>query len=232
MNRMSVEAFEKAVGIIDQNCFFVNIDEVDVSIDGIIEKAEQLVIRKGIQGVIIDPWNYVEQRKDRSQTETEYISETLTKLKRFLKRYDVHCFLIAHPTKLRKEGGKYEVPTMYSISGSAHFFNKTDNGITVYRDFETNNVDVHIQKVKNYWLGKLGCVTFMYHEAAYPIEGKVAHHKQELKEVERVDSICDNYLLSKTSFTQKQFNDIKKTQGEWYFDIETAQEHGLVNEIL
>jgi twinkle protein len=162
LNRMTVQAFEKAVGIIDQNCFFVNIDEVDVSIDGIIEKAEQLVIRKGIQGVIIDPWNYVEQRKDRSQTETEYISETLTKLKRFLKRYDLHCFLIAHPTKLRKEGGKYEVPTMYSISGSAHFFNKTDNGITVYRDFETNNVDVHIQKVKNYWLGKLGCVTFMY----------------------------------------------------------------------
>ena len=74
--------------------------------------------------------------------------------------------------------------------------------------------------------------TFMYHEAAYPIEGKVAHHKQELKEVERVDKICDNYLLSKTSFTQKQFNDVKKIQGEWYFDVETAQEHGLVNEIL
>ena len=74
--------------------------------------------------------------------------------------------------------------------------------------------------------------TFMYHEAAYPIEGKVAHHKQELKEVERVDKICDNYLLSKTSFTQKQFNDVKKTQGEWYFNVETAQEYGLVNEIL
>ena len=74
--------------------------------------------------------------------------------------------------------------------------------------------------------------TFMYHEAAYPIEGKVIHHKQELKEVERVDKICDNYLLSKTSFTQKQFNDVKKIQGEWYFNIEIAQQHGLVNEIL
>lgn len=74
--------------------------------------------------------------------------------------------------------------------------------------------------------------TFMYHEAAYPIEGKVIHHKQELKEVERVDGICDDYLLSKTSFTKKQFNDIKKTQGEWYFNIEIAQQYGLVNEIL
>lgn len=74
--------------------------------------------------------------------------------------------------------------------------------------------------------------TFMYHEAAYPIEGKVLHHKQELKEVERLDKICDDYLLSKTSFTQNQFDDVKKTQGEWYFDVEIAQKHGLVNEIL
>jgi len=74
--------------------------------------------------------------------------------------------------------------------------------------------------------------TFMYHEATYPIEGKVVHHKQELKEVERIDKICDSYLLSKTSFTQNQFNDVKKTQGEWYFDVEVAQKYGLVNEIL
>jgi ATP-dependent Clp protease protease subunit len=74
--------------------------------------------------------------------------------------------------------------------------------------------------------------TFMYHEAAYPIEGKVAHHKQELKEVERVDSICDDYLLSKTSFTKKILNGVKDRQKEWYFDVELAHKYGLVNEIL
>ena len=74
--------------------------------------------------------------------------------------------------------------------------------------------------------------TFMYHEATYPIEGKVAHHKQELKEVERIDNICDNYLLSKTSFTKKQFNDVKNKQEEWYFDVNTAKKYGLVDEIL
>jgi ATP-dependent Clp protease protease subunit len=74
--------------------------------------------------------------------------------------------------------------------------------------------------------------TFMYHEAAYPIEGKVAHHKQELKEVERVDSICDDYLLSKTSFTKKILKGVKDRQKEWYFDVELAHKYGLVNEIL
>ncbi len=61
-----------------------------------------------------------------------------------------------------KATGKYEVPTMYSISGSAHFYNKTDNGISVYRDFNTNLVDVYIQKVRYSWLGKQGFCTFQY----------------------------------------------------------------------
>jgi ATP-dependent Clp protease protease subunit len=74
--------------------------------------------------------------------------------------------------------------------------------------------------------------TFMYHEAIYPIEGKIVHHKQELKEVERIDKICDDYLLSKTSFTEEQLSNIKKTQGEWYFNAETALELNVVNKIL
>ena len=74
--------------------------------------------------------------------------------------------------------------------------------------------------------------TFMYHESHYEMNGKVATHKQELKEVERIDNICDNYLLSKTSFTKKQFNDVKNKQEEWYFDVNTAKKYGLVDEIL
>lgn len=74
--------------------------------------------------------------------------------------------------------------------------------------------------------------TFMYHEAGYPVEGKVVHHKQELKEVERIDSICDSYLLSKSKLTSKMLKDVKDKQGEWYFDVKLAHKYGLVDEIL
>ena len=74
--------------------------------------------------------------------------------------------------------------------------------------------------------------TFMYHEAAYPIEGKVAHHKQELKEVERIDKICDEYLISKTKLTQETLDNIKITQSEWYFDVDMAVKYGIVDEKL
>jgi len=74
--------------------------------------------------------------------------------------------------------------------------------------------------------------TFMYHEASYSINGKVVHHKQELTEVERTDGICDDYLLSKTRFTKEQLTTMKNKQSDWYFDIQVAQEYGLVDEII
>ena len=74
--------------------------------------------------------------------------------------------------------------------------------------------------------------TFMYHEGHYELEGKVAFHKQELIESERIDKICDAYLISKTKFTQKVLQPHRERQSEWYFDVKTAQKYGLVDEIL
>lgn len=161
-SRLNLDEFNNGIIFVNEHFHFININEVDVTIDGILAKAIELVKKKGIRFLVIDPWNYVEHKLMQSQSETQYISESLSKLKGFALRYGVHIFLVAHPFKLKKENGRYEVPTLYSISGSAHFFNKTDNGITVYRNFDNNTVDIHIQKVRYSWLGKIGLVTFNY----------------------------------------------------------------------
>lgn len=154
--------FTNTANIINQYISFININQIEVTLDGILEKAKELVQRRGIKGLLIDPWNYIEHKHQYGQTETQYISECLTKIKAFTLTYGVHIFLIAHPVKLKKDGDKYEVPTLYSISGSAHFFNKTDNGLTIYRDFGTNLVTIYIQKIRYSWLGKIGYVSFNY----------------------------------------------------------------------
>jgi twinkle protein len=161
-SRMNMDDLNYGFDMIKHHFTFININQVNVTIDGILEKAKELVLRQGIHGLLIDPWNYCEHHRGSGQTETEYVSECLSKMKAFCLVTGVHLFLIAHPVKMQKTGGKYEVPTLYNISGSAHFFNKTDNGITVYRDFENNVVDVHIQKVRYSWLGKVGCASFNY----------------------------------------------------------------------
>lgn len=160
--RMSKEELENAIDVVNKYFFFININNVDVTLDGIIEKAKELVTRKGIKSLLIDPWNYIEHKIPAGYTETQYISEALTSLKSFAISFGVHVFLVAHPTKMKKEGQKYEIPTLYSISGSAHFFNKTDNGFTIVRDFQTNEVAVYIQKVRFSWMGKVGQVKFRY----------------------------------------------------------------------
>jgi twinkle protein len=70
---------------------------------------------------------------------------------------------VAHPTKMQKvseTSDKFRVPTLYDIAGSAHFYNKADNGITVYRD--DPSVFVHVQKIRFKHIGKKGVAEFAY----------------------------------------------------------------------
>jgi twinkle protein len=132
-DRMNDQEFEWSLQFIKQSFYFINIDQVGAKGEDIIHKAEELVKRYGINGLIINPWNYLEHNIPGNYTETQFISEFLTVMINFCVKCGVHLFLVAHPTKIqkRKDTGKYEVPTLYSISGSAHFFNKTYNGICV-----------------------------------------------------------------------------------------------------
>jgi twinkle protein len=164
INRMNRLQFDSALSQINKNYHFINFSLVDVTMDGLLKKAEELVKRKGINGLLFDPWNCIEAKYGENETETKYVLSCLNKLINFLEKYKVHGFLVAHPTKLGKDKqtGKYEIPTLYSISGSAHFFNRTHNGISLYRDFQSDVVDVYVQKVKWSWLGKLGFCSFKY----------------------------------------------------------------------
>jgi len=141
----------------DENFYFIKPEE-DSKLDSILEKAKYLVRKKGIRGLVIDAWNKIEHNWNGS--ETQYISKELDKLVMFCERYGVHLFLVAHPTKIAKDKqtGQYEVPNLYSISGSANFFNKTHNGICVYRNFTTGRSEIYIQKVKFKHWGKPGSV--------------------------------------------------------------------------
>ena len=162
INKMTEKEVDVAREFVEDMFFFMKIDEMDVTIDGILDKAAELVKRNGINCLVIDPWNYVEHQVPKGMSETQYISEALTKVKRFKDRYGVHVFLVAHPTKIRKENGAYVVPTLYDIAGSAHFFNKCDNGFVVYRDYATGETQVHIQKIRWSFVGRVGEVRFVY----------------------------------------------------------------------
>jgi twinkle protein len=163
-DRMSRREFERALVFVADCFHFINIQQIDATIDGILAKATELVKRKGIKGLRINPWNCIEHKRPPGMSETEYVSEVYTKLCNWAVCHGVHVIIIAHPTKVKKneKTSKYEVPTLYSISGSANFFNKTYNGICVYRDYETNITEVYVQKVKWSWFGQIGWSSYQY----------------------------------------------------------------------
>jgi len=155
--------FEVAVGYLSHN-FFDILPEEGYRVDTILEKAEALVRRKGIRVFILDPYNCLEHQIPTGQSETQYISEFLEKLRSFARRRQVLVVLAAHPTKMKKDPltKQFPVPTMYDISGSAAFFNKADFGIAIERDRTKGVTRVHVQKVKFRHLGQPGVASFQY----------------------------------------------------------------------
>ena len=125
---------------------FINTNEIDHNIDLILALAKT----KKLDAVVIDPWNEIEITQD---VEHRFISESLSKIKTFSYKKNCHMFIVAHPTKLRKaQSGKYKdlypVASAYDIDGSAKWYSKPDNIISLWRHPEKIEVEVHIQKIK------------------------------------------------------------------------------------
>jgi twinkle protein len=148
---------------INNHFWWIN-PEDGFTVKNILEHARKTVLRYGINWYVIDPLNKLEHARPKGMTETEYYGWLLDELSAFNKKNGVHGYLIAHPTKMEKDvDGKYMVPNLYSISGSANFFNKADIGITVYRA-DKGQTDVHIQKVKFKYWGEVGMISYLWDE--------------------------------------------------------------------
>jgi len=169
-HRMDKKELAQSARWIDERFSFVLPEAESMSVDSVLTLAKVAVARKGVKGVVIDPWNELDHSRAANLTETEYISQSLSKIRRFARDNDVHVFLVAHPTKLKKEKNEqgemvYMPPTPYDISGSSHWRNKADNAITVYRPDVTAKdsvVQIHIQKVRFKNNGKPGMAELKY----------------------------------------------------------------------
>lgn len=162
--RMTEEQVGKAIEWIRHRFVFIRAEGDDgLSLDNILEAARGAVARHGVRGLVIDPWNEVEHQRPAELSETEYVSRSLSKVRRFAQAHGAHVWLVAHPAKLHRENGKIPVPTLYDISGSAHFSNKADAGLVVHRpDPKAPITEVYVRKVRFKWVGKVGMAEIAY----------------------------------------------------------------------
>jgi twinkle protein len=161
--RMTQEEKDHAFKWVNEHFLFIDTNgEEPSTLESILERAKVAVKRMGIRGMVIDPYNYIDLNRD--STETEAISNMLSKVQRFVKTHDIHCWFVAHPSKINRSGVEQPRPDGMAISGSMAWWAKTDCGITIHR--KDNYVEVAVWKCRYRWVGTQGETTLLYNKTS------------------------------------------------------------------
>lgn len=99
----------------------------------VLERAHAAITQHDTQMIIIDPWNEIYHDKPMGMNANDYTGYALQEIKRTAARYMVTPLIVGHPRKPDKnKDGQYDVPTLYDMSDSSHWYNKPDIGIVVH----------------------------------------------------------------------------------------------------
>ena len=144
---------------VNDNFFFIDMERY--TLESILRKGAELVKRKGIKCLVIDPFNKIRDVDSHTDDVNRYTMEYLTKIETFAKKFDVLVFIVAHPTKMYKDkDGKIEEPNMYNIKGGGEWYDASYHGILVHRDYEAKTVKAKVLKVKFQNLGENGAEAY------------------------------------------------------------------------
>ena len=158
-NDIGTDKWNTVADHINDNFFFIDMERY--TLESVLRKGAELVKRKGIKCLVIDPFNKIRDVDCKTEDVNRYTMEYLTKIETFAKKYDVLVFIVAHPTKMYKDkDGKIEEPTMYNIKGGGEWYDASYHGILVHRDYEAKTVKAKILKVKFQNLGENGAEAY------------------------------------------------------------------------
>ena len=144
---------------VNDNYFFIDMDKY--SLESVLRKGAELVKRKGIKCLVLDPFNKIRDTEAKSDDVNRYTMDYLAKIEAFCKKYDVLTFIVAHPTKMYKgTDGKIEEPTMYNIKGGGEWYDASYHGLLVHRDYDAKTTKVKVLKVKFQNLGENGAEAY------------------------------------------------------------------------
>jgi twinkle protein len=153
------DKWNKVADHVNDNFFFIDMERY--TLESVLRKGAELVKRKGIKCLVIDPYNKVRDVDSNTDDVNRYTMEYLTKIETFAKKYDVLVFIVAHPTKMYKtQDGKIEEPTMYNIKGGGEWYDASYHGLLVHRDYDNKTTKVKVLKCKFQNLGENGAEAY------------------------------------------------------------------------
>jgi twinkle protein len=154
---------EEAKEFIHNHVYVIDWDEDDVLVNPemVLNKTKELIKRKGVNAMLIDPWNDLYHEFKGGENDAKYLQRILSQCRRFKRKYNIKFIINAHPivSKIREreehpeQGDRQAVVWFYDVDGGAMWGNRMDNCRTIYRNVTDesyrNTTEVHVQKIKH-----------------------------------------------------------------------------------
>ena len=162
--RMDREELTEAVKLLDKYFYFIECHDRIPDINYLLSRAKACCLKYGIKGLILDPYNEIDATREGNKREDEHIRDLISACKSFARTHNLAIWMVAHPSKMqRNQDGIIPPPSLYDVSGSAHWNNMCDAGLVIHRDFETNQTRVITRKIREQGLyGSIGETFFTY----------------------------------------------------------------------
>jgi len=151
------DSFIEVEKYVDRHFHFIDL-EGSYDLERVLLKAEELVYRKGIKCLVIDPYNKVQYKGEvpgiTGNRINDYTNKYLSLLNEFATKLDIIIYLVAHPVKMNKmDNGKRAIPDFYDVKGGGEFYDMCHHGLVVHRDY---NLDLTLIKVLKCKFAHLG----------------------------------------------------------------------------
>lgn len=152
-NDIGTDKWNDIITRVNDSFYFIENERYDL--DAVLLKGAELVKRKGIKCLVLDPYNKIKMEGASAMSIPDATMEYLTRIEAFAKKYDVLVIIVAHPTKMyKKDDGTIDEPNMYSIKGGGEWYDASYHGLLVHRDYNKKTVKVKVLKVKFQNLGE------------------------------------------------------------------------------
>lgn len=222
------DAFQACEDFCENHFYMIDMDNYDL--EKVLMKARELVFRKGIRVLIIDPFNKVRYKGKvdniTGNLTNDYTNQYLSMLDSFAKELDIIIILVAHPKKLNKINGVQPVPDFYDVKGGGEMYDMIHHGIVTHRDYQKGLTLIRTLKVKFAHLGENNVDSWYKYNINNGRFTEIIGNPEEI-EIENIVIKWDN-----SNWVTEKVNDIenKELQFEeynpdsWIEDIEHGKE--------
>jgi len=149
------DLYMKVYKMIGEHIFMVYPKDVSPTPDYVKEVFLSLIIKHGVERVIIDPFNQMANDYTKGGGRSDkYLETFLSDCTRFARKNNVYFDIVVHPHKMRKgDDGNYPCPEVFDLADGAMWNNKADNILIYHRPFaqtapESPICEFHSKKIR------------------------------------------------------------------------------------